>query len=298
MEKIIECVPNFSIGKDPENAEYIVSAMRSAGPSVTIADHSFDLDHGRLVITLFGEGADLKESVYQGVKKAAEKIDITKHRGEHPCMGVADVIPFIPVKRATFNDCVKLRNELSEKIASELHIPVYIYGNIAKRPERKELSYVRRGGFNGVGQRICTAEGKPDFGPSKLHPTAGAVAVGARDILIAFNVNLKKASVEDAKAIAASIREKDGGLKGVRAIGLYLESRQLAQVSINITNHRASSIKEVFDAVRTEAEKRRIQPEESEIIGLIPKDAAFEGMGAYLKLKDWDGSRIIENFIS
>lgn len=297
MEKIIECVPNFSIGQNSANAEYIVNAMRSAGPSVIIADHSFDLDHGRLVITLFGEGADLKESVYQGVKKAAEKIDITKHQGEHPCMGVADVIPFIPVKRATFNDCVKLRNELSEKIASELHIPVYIYGNIAKRPERKELSFVRRGGFNGVGQRICTAEGKPDFGPSKLHPTAGAVAIGARDILIAFNINLKKASVEDAKAIAVSVREKDGGLKGVRAIGLYLESRKLAQVSVNIVNYKASSIKDVFDRVRSEAEKRGFLIEESEMIGLIPKDAAFEGMASYLKLRDWDGSRLIENFV-
>lgn len=297
MEKVIECVPNFSIGKDPANAEYIVSAIRSAGPSVIIADHSFDLDHGRLVITLFGEGADLKESVYQGVKKAAEKIDITKHQGEHPCMGVADVIPFIPVKRATFNDCVKLRNELSEKIALDLHIPVYIYGNIAKRPERNELSFVRRGGLNGVGQRICTSEGRPDFGPSKLHPTAGAVAVGARDILIAFNINLKKASLEDAKAIADSIREKDGGLKGVRAIGLYLGSRHLAQVSVNIVNYRASSIKQVFDTVRSEAEKRKILIEESEIIGLIPKDSSFDGMASYLKLKDWDGSRIIENFI-
>ena len=297
MEKIIECVPNFSIGKEPANAEYIVSAIRSAGPSVIIADHSYDLDHGRLVITLFGEGADLKESVYQGVKKAAEKIDITKHQGEHPCMGVADVIPFIPIKRATFNDCVKLRNDLSEKIASQLHIPVYIYGNIAKRPERNELSFVRRGGLNGVGQRICTAEGKPDFGPSRLHPTAGAVAVGARDVLIAFNINLKKASLEDVKAIAALIREKDGGLKGVRAIGLYLESRHLAQVSVNIVNYRTSSIKKVFDAVKTEAEKRKLLIEESEIIGLIPKDSAFEGMSSYLRLMDWNGSRIIENFV-
>ncbi|MFA5103582.1 MAG: glutamate formimidoyltransferase [Candidatus Margulisiibacteriota bacterium] len=297
MEKIIECVPNFSIGKNPANAESIISAVRSAGPSVIIADHSYDLDHGRLVITLFGEGEALKESVYQGIKKAAEKIDITKHQGQHPCMGVADVVPFIPVKRATFNDCIKLRNDLSEKIASQLHIPVYIYGNIAKRPERKELSFVRRGGLNGVGKRICTVEGKPDFGPSRLHPTAGAVAVGARDILIAFNINLKKASLEDAKAIATLVREKDGGLKGVRAIGLDLESRHLAQVSVNIVNYKASSIKKVFDGVRTEAEKRNIQVEESEIIGLIPKDAVFEGMISYLKLKGWDGGRIIENFV-
>ncbi len=290
-------MPNFSIGKDPANAELIVSAVKSAGPSVIIADHSFDLDHGRLVITLYGEGNDLKESVYQGVKKAAEKIDITKHQGEHPCIGVADVIPFIPVKRATFNDCVRLRNELSEKISSELNIPVYVYGNIAKRPERKELSFVRRGGLKGVRQRICTVEGRPDFGPSKLHPTAGAVAVGARDILIAFNINLKKASLQDAKDIAASVREKDGGLKGVRAIGLYLDSRKFAQVSVNIVNYRASSIKQVFDSVLSQAEKRKISIEESEIIGLIPKDAAFDGMKEHLKLRDWDGSRIIENFI-
>lgn len=296
-EKIIECVPNFSIGKDPANAELIVNAVRSASPSVVIADHSFDLDHGRLVVTLFGEGFDLRESVYQGVKKAVEKIDINKHTGEHPCMGVADVIPFIPIKRATFNDCVKLRNELSEKIASELHVPVYVYGNIAKRPERKELSFVRKGGLKGVGQRICTVDGKPDFGPSKLHPTAGAVAVGARDILIAFNINLRKASLEDAKGIASVIREKNGGLKGVRAIGLFLESRKLAQVSVNIVNYKSSSIKDVFDAVNKEAAKRELSIESSEIIGLVPKEAAFEGMGTYLKLENWDGSRIIENFL-
>ncbi len=296
-EKVIECVPNFSIGKDPSSAELIVSAMRSAGPSVVIADHSFDLDHGRLVVTLFGEGSDLKESVYQGIKKAVETIDIRKHEGEHPCMGVADVIPFIPIKRATFNDCVRLRNELSEKIASQLNVPVYIYGNIAKRPERNELHFVRRGGIKGVGSRICTVEGRPDFGPSRLHPTAGAVAVGARDILIAFNINLNKGSLEDAKAIAASVREKNGGLKGVRAIGLYLESRKTAQVSLNIVNYRASSIKTVFDAVKAEAAKRSLSVQDCEIIGLIPKDASFEGMQAYLKLKDWDGSRVIENYL-
>ncbi len=297
MNKIIECVPNFSIGKDPLNAELIVSAVRSAGPSVVVADHSYDIDHGRLVVTLFGEGDDLRESVYQGIKKAVEKIDINKHQGEHPCMGVADVIPFIPVRKATFNDCVRLRNELSEKVSSNLHLPVYIYGNIAKKPERKELHYVRRGGLSGVGDRICTVEGKPDFGPSKLHPTAGAVAIGARDLLIAFNINLKKGTVDDAKAIAASVREKGGGLKGVRAIGIYLGSRGLPQVSMNIVNVREASLKTVFDRVRAQAEDRKLEIKESEIIGLIPESASFEGMKEYLRLKDWDGTRIIENYL-
>jgi len=297
MEKIIECVPNFSIGKDASAAQQIVSAMKSAGPNVIIADHSLDTDHGRLVVTVFGENDSLKDAVYQGVKKAVSIIDFTKHSGVHPCMGAVDVIPFVPIKRATFNDCVKLRNDISSKIGTELHLPVYIYGNIAKRPERKELSYVRRGGIEGVAERICTPEGKPDFGPMKLHPTAGAVAVGARDILIAFNINLNTSDINIAKEIAENIREKNGGLRGVRAIGVYLESRHIAQVAVNIVNFRSSSIKKVFDTVSAQAAKKNISVESSEIIGLIPKDASFEGMGSYLKLLDWDGSRIIENYL-
>ncbi len=295
MEQVIESVPNFSVGANKEFIDPILDAIRSVSPDVKILDHSWDIDHGRLVVTLIGEGDGLRDSVFQGAKKAVQLIDLNRHKGVHPCMGAVDVIPFIPIKKATFNDCVKIRNELSQKIAGELGVPVYIYGNIAKLPERKELATVRKGGIEGVSERICTPEGKPDFGPSKMHPTAGAVAIGARDILIAFNVNLDSGNVEAAKEIADKIREKSGGLRGVRAIGVPLESKGIAQVAINIVNFRNSSIKTVFNAVRDLAAKKDIAIRESEIIGLIPKEASFSGMKEYLKLSDWNGSRIIEN---
>lgn len=297
MEKVLESVPNFSVGTDKEAAGHIVDAMRSVSVGVKIVDFSSDDDHGRLVVTLLGEGEPLKEAVFQGVKRAVQLIDIGKHKGVHPCMGVVDVIPFIPIRKATFNDCVKVRNEISEKISKELFIPVYIYGNIARVPERNELSSVRKGGIEGVSERICTPEGKPDYGPQKLHPTAGAVAVGARDILIAYNINLATNDLQAAKDIAEKIREKNGGLRGVRAIGVLLESRGIAQVAINIVNYKSSSIKQVFDAVKKEAAGLAVQIKSSEIIGLIPKEASFPNMKEYLKLEEWDGKRIIENFL-
>ncbi len=297
MDKIIECVPNFSIGKKTEYIEPIVDAIRSVGGEVKVLDYSSDSDHGRLVVTLIGEGDELRDSVYQGVKKAVQLINLGSHTGVHPCMGAVDVIPFIPLRRATFNDCIKIRNEISQKIASELAIPVYIYGNIARLPERKELSTVRKGGLEGVAERICTPEGKPDFGPSKLHPTAGAVAIGARDILIAFNINLQTDDLSSAREIAEKIREKNGGYRGIRAIGLPLESKGTVQIAINNVNYKTTSLKQVFDAVKAEALKKDITISESEIIGLIPKEASFPGMKDYLKLANWDGSRIIENYL-
>lgn len=297
MEKIIECVPNFSVGKNIDFSEQIVGAMRSVGHDVRIADHSTDTDHGRLVVTLFGDGETLRNAVFEGVKKAVKLINIKEHSGVHPCVGAVDVIPFIPIRKATFNDCIKLRNEISEKIADELNIPVYIYGNIAKLPERKELSNIRKGGIEGVSERICTPEGKPDYGPSMLHPTAGAVAISARDILIAYNINLESNDLEAAREIASLLREKNSGLRGIRAIGVALESKGIVQIAVNITNYRSASMKDVFDLVRKETEKRRIAIRESEIIGLIPKEASFNGMKQYLKLSDWDGKRIIENYL-
>jgi glutamate formiminotransferase / 5-formyltetrahydrofolate cyclo-ligase len=296
MEKIIESVPNFSLGKNEGFVEPILNAIKSAGPYTKILDHSYDADHGRMVVSMIGEGDALRDSIFQGVKKAVDLIDLAQHKGVHPYIGAVDVIPLIPLRKATFNDCVKIRNELSSRIANELCIPVYIYGNIARLPERKELSTIRKGGLEGLGERILTVEGKPDFGPSKLHPTAGAVAIGARDILIAFNVNLSSKDINIAKEIAGAIRDKKQ-LRGVKAIGVMLESRNLVQVAINITNYKSSSIREVYDAVSEEAIKRSVQISGSEIIGLIPRDAAFANMKEYLKLENWDGRRIIENYL-
>ena len=297
MERIIECVPNFSIGANEQNIAPIVDSIRLANPDVKVLDYSYDKDHGRLVVTIIGDGSGLIDAVYQGVKKAVELVNIKSHTGVHPCMGVVDVIPFVPLRKATFNDCVKLRNDISKKISEELGIPIYIYGNIAKLPERKELSSVRKGGIEGITERICTPEGKPDFGPQKVHATAGAIAIGTRDILIAFNVNLLTKDLQIAKEIAEKIREKNSGLRGIRAIGVLLESREMAQVAINITNYMSTSIKETFDAVSAQAALKDVKIFGSEIIGLIPKEAGFEGMEKYLKLEEWDGKRIIENFL-
>jgi len=297
MEKIIECIPNFSIGKRKDVVEPIINAIKSVGPDVKVLDYSSDEDHGRLVVTMIGEGDLLRDAVFQGAKKAVELINISDHEGVHPCMGVVDVIPFVPLRKATFNDCVKLRNEVAQKMSGELGVPVYIYGNIARLPERKELSAVRKGGLEGVAERIGTPEGKPDIGPARLHPTAGAVAIGAREILIAFNVNLDTSNVQIAKDIAERIREKNSGLRGVRAIGVELESRGIAQVAINITNFKSASIKQVFDAVRSNAEKFSVGIKNSEIIGMIPKEASFTGMKEYLKLTGWDDKRILENYL-
>ncbi len=297
MEKIIECVPNFSIGKNEAAAEQIINAIKSVSADVRVLDHSYDPDHGRLVVTYIGDGDTLRDATYQGVKKAVEIVNLNYHEGVHPYIGAVDVIPLIPLRKATFNDCIKIRNELSKKISDELAIPVFIYGSIAKKPERNELSSIRKGGIEGVSGRMATPEGRPDFGPARLHPTAGAVAIGAREILIAFNVNLDSRDIEAAKGIAAKIRAKNSALRGVKAIGVELSSRGMVQVAVNIMHYKSASIKQVFDAIKKETAEREIPIHSSEIIGLIPKDASFEGMKEYLKLENWDGSRILENYL-
>lgn len=297
MDKIIECIPNFSIGKNQEFIDPIVNSIKSIGPGIKILDYSNDIDHGRLVVTFVGDGDSLRDAAFEGAKKAVELIDINKHEGVHPCIGAVDVIPFVPLLKATFNDCVKIRNELADKIANELSLPVYIYGNIARLPERRDLSAIRKGGIEGLAERICTIEGKPDYGPAKIHPRAGAVAIGCRDILIAFNVNLQTGDVSIAKDIAEKIREKKDGLRGVKAIGVVLESKNICQIAVNITNYKTSSIKDVFDKVKSLAEKSSIAILGSEIIGLIPKDASFPNMKEYLKLDAWDERKIIENHL-
>lgn len=296
MEKVIESVPNFSIGNNAHFVDLIINSIKTVS-NLIIADYSFDIDHGRLVVTIFGDDKDLEEGLYQAVKTAVKNIDITKHKGIHPYIGVVDVVPIIPIKRATFNDCVKIRNNLSQRIARDFNIPVFIYGKIAKRPERQELGDVRKGGLKGLAERIKLDNWKPDFGPSILHPTAGAIAIGARNVLIAFNINLKNGTIEDVKKIASVIREKNNGLKGIRAIGVFLESKKVPQVSINIVDYKSTSIKKVFDKVNELAAKKNLEILESEIIGLIPKDAIFDNMEEYLKLKNWDRSKTIENFV-
>lgn len=297
MDKVIECVPNFSIGKNIQFIEPIVNAIKSVGPFVKILDYSSDIDHGRLVVTFIGDGDSLRDAAYEGAKKAVELINIHEHKGVHPCIGAVDVIPFVPLLKATFNDCVKIRNEVAEKISNDLSVPVFIYGSIARLPERKDLSSIRKGGIEGLTERICTPDGKPDFGPTRMHPTAGAVAIGAREILIAFNINLESNNIDIAKDIASKIREKNKGLRGIRAIGVFLETKNTAQVAINITNHKTTGVRQVFDAVKALAEKNGTKIISSEIIGLIPKEATFPDMQKYLNLEEWDDKKILESYL-
>jgi glutamate formiminotransferase len=263
MLKLVECVPNFSEGTDQSLIDDIVAAVKST----KILDLHSDPDHNRSVITLLAEPAKIKQAAFELTERAMQLLDIREHTGVHPFIGVVDVIPFIPVQGITVEATVSLAHDFGEQLWSKLKLPVFFYGQAGKQ---RELPEVRKGG-------------KPDLG-ERFHPTAGAVAVGVRDYLIAFNVNLKSRDLDIAKSIASNIREKNEGLPGVRALGVELASRGITQVTINIVDHRKTSLKQVFDEVASWAKEYRVQIIESEIVGMIPQEAVFEGMVEALKL--------------
>ncbi len=285
--KIIECVPNFSVGNNRDIVETLLQESRRQN-GIKFLDHHFDTDHGRLVITYIGSPEGITATTFSLAALAVKKIDIRKHQGIHPWFGAVDVIPFIPIK-AQMSDCIMLAQKVGRQIAEKFRVPVYFYGEAATKPEREDLSYVRKNGRTG--------KLEPDYGDSKWHPTAGAVAIGARDFLIAYNINLETSNLEIAKAIASKIRWKNNGLPGVKALGVPLKSRGIVQVTMNITDIQKTSLKQVFDAVRKEAERLKTAILESEIVGLIPQAAVFPGMKEYLKLQDFDASRILESHL-
>ena len=274
MSKIVECVPNFSEGKDLALVDDIVSAVKSA----KVLNRHSDPDHNRSVVTLLGEPQKVAQAAFELTERAMQLLDIREHTGEHPFIGVVDVIPFVPIKNITVEETVRLAKEFGKNVAAKLALPVYYYGEI----NGKELPSVRRG------------ESKPDLGKG-LHVTAGAVAVGVRDFLIAFNVNLATADIDIAKSIAENIREKNGGLPGIRALGIELKSKNITQVSINVTDHRTTSLKAVFDEVKKWAKEYQVEIIESELVGMIPQEAYFDGMAEYLKLPGFNQSLILEN---
>ena len=279
MTKIIECVPNFSEGSDLALVDDIVSAIKTA----KILDVHSDADHNRSVVTILGEPAAVSQAAFDLTQRAMQLLDIREHKGEHPFIGVVDVVPFVPVAGCSMLGVCKLAHDFGKKLSEELALPVYFYGEAAKKKNRKELPDVRRGGYASLEQEIDKPERKPDLG-SNLHPTAGAVAVGVRDFLIAYNINLNTRDLDIAKSIAKNIREKSGGLKGVRALGIDLMSKGITQVSINLTDHRMTSLKKVFDEVVKWAKEYKVDLVNSEIVGMLPKDAVFSGMNDYLKL--------------
>ena len=273
MNKIVECIPNFSEGRDATIVNAIASAIASV-PQVFVLDQTMDSDHHRSVITFAGEPEAVLEAAVLAAARAVELIDLNHHTGEHPRMGAIDVLPFVPIKGVTMSDCVALARRAGERIARELRLPVYLYEHAATRPERLDLANVRRGEFEGLREVIdVNPAHAPDFGEAQVHPTAGAVAIGARAPLIAYNINLATEDLALAKKIAQAIRGRDGGLQYVKALGFELTARRQVQVSMNLVNYEATPVFRVFELVRREAARYGVNLVGSEIIGLIPQAA-------------------------
>ncbi len=292
MSTLVECVPNFSEGRDPAIVDAIVAAMKV--PGVFLLDREMDADHNRCVITLVGERDAIAEAAIHGVGKAAELIDLTKHQGAHPRMGAADVVPFIPIEGVTIADCVLISNFVAEEIWKRYQIPTYLYEASARTPERQQLENIRRGQFEGIRAEIATNPArKPDFGGNAVHPTAGATVVGARKFLIAYNVFLNTPDVDIAKKVAKAVRASSGGLRFVKGAGFSV--RGLAQVSMNLTDFEQTPIARVFEAVKREAERYGVAPLSSEIVGLIPKKALEQAAEWFLQVENFDSSLILEN---
>src|ERR1700689_2825510 len=297
MKRIVECVPNFSEGRDTAKIDAIIAAMREVR-GVYLLDHESDADHNRSVVTLAGEPEAVAEAALRGVGKAAELIDLTKHSGAHPRMGATDVVPFIPIEGLTIEDCVALSRKVGREIWERVRIPVYFYEAAAQRPERANLENIRKGQFEGLLEEVPRNPARaPDFGEQRLHPTAGATVVGARKFLIAYNINLNTPDVEIANRIAKSIRYSNGGLRYVKSMGVDLHARNLAQVSINLTDFEQTPIHRVFEMVKREAERYGVSIVGSEIVGLIPKRAIELTADFYLQLENFSPAQVFENRI-
>jgi len=295
MKRLIECVPNFSEGRDPAKVEAIVAAM-SGVPGVYVLDREMDADHNRSVITLAGEPDAVAEAALLGVGKAMELIDLTKHTGAHPRVGATDVVPFIPIGGVTIEDCVALARRVGNEIWNRYRIPVFFYEAAATRPERVNLENVRRGQFEGLREEMKkNIDRQPDVGEPKVHPTAGVTVVGARKFLIAYNVNLNTSDVSIANKIAKAIRFSSGGLRHVKSMGVELKARNLAQVSINLTDFEQTPMHRVYEMVKREAERYGAMPVGSEIVGLVPKKALEMAADFFLQLENFSPAQVLEN---
>ncbi|UUV99864.1 glutamate formimidoyltransferase [Vagococcus luciliae] len=297
MAKIIECVPNFSEGKNEEVINGLVSVAKSVG-GVTLLDHSSDKSHNRSVFTLVGDEDGIQEVAFQLVKYASENIDMTKHTGEHPRMGATDVVPFIPIKDVTLEECVDISKKVAKRINDELDIPIFLYEESASAPTRKNLAKVRKGQFEGMPEKLKEEEWAPDFGERAIHPTAGITAVGARMPLVAFNVNLDTDNIDIANKIARIIRASGGGFKYCKGIGVMLEDRNIAQVSMNMVNFEGTPLYRTFETIRFEAKRYGVNIIGSEIIGLTPAKALIDCAEYYLQVEDFDyGKQVLENHL-
>ncbi|MGV3079617.1 glutamate formimidoyltransferase [Streptococcus sp. 32226D021BW] len=297
MAKLVECIPNFSEGRNQEIIDGLVATAKSV-PGVTLLDYSSDQSHNRSVFTLVGDEESIQEGAFQLVKYASEKIDMTQHTGEHPRMGATDVLPFVPVKDISMEECVQLARKVAERINKELAIPVFLYEEAASRPERQNLAKVRKGQFEGMPEKLLEEDWAPDFGERKIHPTAGVTAVGARMPLVAYNVNLDTDNLEIANKIAKIIRGSGGGYKYCKAIGVMLEGRNIAQVSMNMVNLEKCSLYRTFETIRFEAKRYGVSIIGSEIVGLAPAKALVDVAEYYLQLEEFDYSKqVLENHL-
>lgn len=289
MDKIVECVPNFSEGKDQKVINAIFeAAQKSKSKELKVFELESNSDHNRMLFTIVGKPEAVLESVFESIKKATELIDMNKHKGEHPRIGATDVVPFVPVSGISMKECVELSNKLAQKVADELKIPVFMYEESAKSPENKNLADVRVGEFEGFKASMK----KPDFGPSQIHPTAGAVVIGARKYLVAFNVNLDTPDVQIAKDIAGKIREKNGGLPGVKALGFEVDGK--AQVSMNLVDFEKTNFDVAYNAVEDLAEKMGVGIKSSEIYGMIPLEAITRAIKGTFRADTFKSDQILE----
>jgi glutamate formiminotransferase len=291
--KWIESVPNFSEGRRKEILDEIIKQAKGY-EQVWVLDHSMDYDHNRSVVTLVGEPESVIKALFDMTKKAMELIDLRNHHGEHPRMGATDVIPLVPIKNMTTDECDHYAKQLGNRIADELKIPVYFYEKSATKENRKDLSNIRQGQFEGFSVKIQQPEWEPDFGARQIHPSAGVVAVGVREFLIAFNVNLKTQNIEIANKIAKAIRNISGGFKYVKALGMELHDKQMVQVSINMTNYKKSTLFRVYELVKLEAERYGVSIASSEIVGLTPLQALIDTASFYLRLEDLSPENVLE----
>jgi len=297
MTKIIECIPNFSEGRREDIIEGLVTTAKAV-PGVTLLDYSADASHNRSVFTLVGDAEGIKKAAIDLAKYAAEHINLTEHEGEHPRMGAVDVIPFVPIKGVTMEDCVEISKETAEAITKATNIPTFLYEESATSEKRRNLAAIRKGQFEGMAKKMQQNAWKPDFGPDAPHPTAGVTAVGARMPLIAFNVNLSTSDINIANNIAKIIRGSSGGLKYCKAIGIMLEDKNIAQVSMNMVNYEGTPLYRAVELIKAEARRYGVTVTGTELIGLAPMKSLIDSAEYYLQLEGFDfGKQVLENHI-
>jgi len=292
-KKIIECVPNFSEGRDKEKIEKILDAFRGK-KNVKLLDFSADENHNRLVVTVVGEMEPIKNAVLDAMGIATSIIDMREHKGEHPRMGATDVVPFIPVKNVSMTEVVEFSKIVAKEAAERYNIPIFLYEKSASSPERENLANIRKGQFEGMAEKLMQPEWKPDFGPDKLHPTAGVTAIGARMPLVAFNVNLNTNNKEIAERIAKSIRHLNGGLRFCKAIAVELNDRGIVQVSMNMTDYTKTALYRAYELIKIEARRFGVHPIGSEIVGTVPMEALIDTAVYYLGLENFSMEQILE----